>query len=123
MGAGDYSDSTGWGRGLTLSYSIGIPLGVVVGMGMLVFGGYICTRSGTKEIVETAANGGWRNQPRRLEIPLSNRAPAAAESASSSRDWADALKVGIQGLLVVFETQQGAMTANGTLGTYANATS
>lgn len=68
MGAGDYSDSAGWGRGLTLAYSIGIPLGVVVGLGMLVFCGYICTRSGTKEIVETAAKsgvgeinqGGWK---------------------------------------------------------------
>lgn len=56
----------GEGRGLTLAYSIGIPLGVVVGLGMLVFCGYICTRSGTKEIVDAAANGGRRNQSTRL---------------------------------------------------------
>lgn len=76
MGAGDYSDTAGWGRGLSLAYGIGIPLGIVVGLGMLFFCGYICTRSGTKEIVETAANGGRQNQPTRLETPFSNRAPA-----------------------------------------------
>lgn len=59
--------------GLGLAYSIGVPLGVVVGLGMLFFCGYICTRSGTQEIVDAAASSGRRNQPTRLEITLSNR--------------------------------------------------
>lgn len=80
MGSGDeYGNSRSW-SGYGLVMSIALPVGILVGVGILFYCGYLCVSSGTKEIVNTNEDGSRRNQSSRLGIPLSNRAPAGEET-------------------------------------------
>lgn len=80
MGSGDeYGNSRSW-SGYGLVMSIALPVGILVGVGILFYCGYLCVSSGTKEIANTNEDGSRRNQSSRLGIPLSNRAPAGEET-------------------------------------------
>lgn len=53
MGSGDeYGNSRSW-SGYGLVMSIALPVGILVGVGILFYCGYLCVSSGTKEIANT----------------------------------------------------------------------